>query len=251
MTIVKKLFLGLGTVVLLLIVLAAVVSLNLQSVNDIAKEANQRAKDSVRIQTSAGMADQLYAVFADAYINQDFEHNHATYQAVKTEFEQGLQIIGKLVDTGEERQLVATCHSLASELMESYPQFLTLVKADNHTELRKLDNRLDELRKAYADAMTKLVEALQDEMETSADTLADILQRTKTLVIILSIGAILLGLLVATVIGRSITRPIHRAVEMLRDISEGEGDLTRRLEVSGNDEVGQLARHFNQFVEKL
>jgi len=38
---------------------------------------------------------------------------------------------------------------------------------------------------------------------------------------------------------------------MLRDISEGEGDLTRRLDADGKDEIADLARWFNRFAEKL
>ncbi len=48
-----------------------------------------------------------------------------------------------------------------------------------------------------------------------------------------------------------ITRPIVRAADMLKDIAEGEGDLTKRLDIAGNDEIGHLARYFNTFVEKL
>lgn len=52
-------------------------------------------------------------------------------------------------------------------------------------------------------------------------------------------------------ISRSITRPIVHAADMLKDISEGEGDLTRRLPADSQDELGSLARYFNAFVEKL
>ena len=52
-------------------------------------------------------------------------------------------------------------------------------------------------------------------------------------------------------LSRSITRPIRTANAMLRDIAEGEGDLTRRLEVHSNDEVGELAGNFNRFVANL
>ena len=52
-------------------------------------------------------------------------------------------------------------------------------------------------------------------------------------------------------IARSITKPIVRTADMFKDISEGEGDLTKRLVVTSNDEVGRLSRHFNHFVEKL
>lgn len=67
------------------------------------------------------------------------------------------------------------------------------------------------------------------------------------LVIIISIIAATLGYLVQA----SIIKPIKYVVRALRDISEGEGDLTRRLPVSGSDEIADLAKCFNTFVERL
>ncbi|MBI9091648.1 MAG: methyl-accepting chemotaxis protein [Desulfobacterium sp.] len=45
--------------------------------------------------------------------------------------------------------------------------------------------------------------------------------------------------------------PIKNTVAMVRDIAEGEGDLTRRLHADRKDELGELANWFNTFVEKL
>lgn len=50
---------------------------------------------------------------------------------------------------------------------------------------------------------------------------------------------------------RFVSRPLDNSVEMLKDIAEGEGDLTKRLDIISNDEVGSLAKWFNSFVEKL
>lgn len=59
--------------------------------------------------------------------------------------------------------------------------------------------------------------------------------------------ALLLGLLVRGVI----TRPVDRTVGMLKSIAEGKGDLTKRLEVTSEDEIGGLGKSFNKFVEGL
>jgi methyl-accepting chemotaxis protein len=62
----------------------------------------------------------------------------------------------------------------------------------------------------------------------------------------------LVGLLVINMlISSSITRPLRQAVTAMDDIATGEGDLTRRLESEGNDEVAGLARGFNAFTDKL
>lgn len=50
---------------------------------------------------------------------------------------------------------------------------------------------------------------------------------------------------------RSVVKPINRTVLMLKDIAQGEGDLTKRLEIIKKDEIGELAGWFNSFLDKL
>ncbi|WP_051284069.1 methyl-accepting chemotaxis protein [Desulforegula conservatrix] len=59
------------------------------------------------------------------------------------------------------------------------------------------------------------------------------------------------GFLVSIIISNSITGPLSKTVNMIQDIAEGEGDLTKRLEVSSADEVGELAKWFNAFITNL
>jgi len=53
------------------------------------------------------------------------------------------------------------------------------------------------------------------------------------------------------IINRSITKPLRDTVLMIKDIAEGEGDLTRRLDVKSKDEIRELANWFNLFLDKL
>lgn len=69
-------------------------------------------------------------------------------------------------------------------------------------------------------------------------------------IIICSVVAIL-SFLLAMLIQRNIVAPINEVVFALRDIAEGEGDLTRRLSVNTSDELGELVLWFNTFVEKI
>ncbi len=48
-----------------------------------------------------------------------------------------------------------------------------------------------------------------------------------------------------------VTRPLNELSSGLGEIARGEGDLTRRLEVRGNDEIGQTANSFNEMMEKF
>ncbi|RJQ54694.1 MAG: methyl-accepting chemotaxis protein [Desulfobacteraceae bacterium] len=71
-----------------------------------------------------------------------------------------------------------------------------------------------------------------------------------SILITISVG-VFLSLTMWVISGRFIIKPISKAVARLKDIAEGEGDLTNRLEISSKDEVGELARWFNVFIEKL
>lgn len=56
---------------------------------------------------------------------------------------------------------------------------------------------------------------------------------------------------VALLVTRSLIRPIDATVETLRDIAEGEGDLTRRLDENQVGELGDLAKNFNRFASRI
>lgn len=48
-----------------------------------------------------------------------------------------------------------------------------------------------------------------------------------------------------------ILKPLHTTTLMMQDIAKGDGDLTKRLQVVNNDEIGLLADSFNQFTDKI
>ncbi|WP_198411316.1 methyl-accepting chemotaxis protein [Marinimicrobium alkaliphilum] len=68
--------------------------------------------------------------------------------------------------------------------------------------------------------------------------------------VIAAIGvALLIGL--SLVVAGSIVQPLRRVTRAMADIASGEGDLTRRLDTQGKDELVALGKNFNQFTDKL
>ncbi|WP_438765142.1 methyl-accepting chemotaxis protein [Kushneria sp. TE3] len=60
-----------------------------------------------------------------------------------------------------------------------------------------------------------------------------------------------LGLAAIWMVGRRIARPLKTMAERMRQIANGDGDLTQRLPVMGRDEPAQLAEAFNSFVDRM
>jgi methyl-accepting chemotaxis protein len=74
------------------------------------------------------------------------------------------------------------------------------------------------------------------------------------LLAVLLLAAVLVGLVGAAVsirLARGVTRPLERMRDRLTEIADGDGDLTQRVDDSGSDEVGELGRAFNKFVERV
>ena len=53
------------------------------------------------------------------------------------------------------------------------------------------------------------------------------------------------------IISRSISSPLKNTISMLKDIAEGEGNLTARIPIENKDEIGELSTWFNSFIQKL
>jgi methyl-accepting chemotaxis protein len=80
---------------------------------------------------------------------------------------------------------------------------------------------------------------------------ASITNLTKITIIIIFVYIVIAGFIVFFVVKLAITDRIAKVTNAIKDISEGEGDLTRRLVKTRNDEIGDLATYFNATMEKI
>ncbi|PKG81349.1 methyl-accepting chemotaxis protein [Colwellia sp. 75C3] len=74
-------------------------------------------------------------------------------------------------------------------------------------------------------------------------------QRNRVIFDSLVIALVIIAL--SYVIGKSILLPTRSAAELMKDIAQGEGDLTNSLDDSGQDEISRLSKYFNDFTAKM
>ena len=80
--------------------------------------------------------------------------------------------------------------------------------------------------------------------------LTDVNRMTRFTVILAAIAVVITAVIIFFVLSRT-TKPIVKVADTLRDISEGEGDLTKTIMVNSKDEIGDLAIFFNKTLEKI
>jgi methyl-accepting chemotaxis protein len=82
------------------------------------------------------------------------------------------------------------------------------------------------------------------------DVFAAVNRLTRIAIIIIVVAIIIAGAVTLFVAG-TIANPIVKVALTLKDMSEGEGDLTKAIDVHSKDEIGDLAKYFNMTLEKI
>ena len=80
--------------------------------------------------------------------------------------------------------------------------------------------------------------------------MADVRALTQFTIILAAISVLVTAVIIFLVLSYT-TKPIVKVAATLRDISEGEGDLTRTVDIDSKDEIGELGHYFNHTLEKI
>ncbi|MBK1734608.1 hypothetical protein CKO15_04770 [Halorhodospira abdelmalekii] len=140
-----------------------------------------------------------------------------------------------------------------------------------HIELHEAGARIRELQEAgdFGDAERLYHEQAQQARLTFQERLAEFRalleqardegiaqaeaaeRRANTISTVGTLIALIAALTLAIGISRHITGRLRAAVAGMCEIASGDGDLTRRLESDGRDEIAQLATAYNQFIDKI
>jgi methyl-accepting chemotaxis protein len=108
----------------------------------------------------------------------------------------------------------------------------------------------DEIHRMEA-AATDLSDKHRKIMADKEEVITAFAHQTALVMICVVLITFVASSLVTLVVSRGITGPVRAMAGHLAEMSEGSGDLTKRIEIASHDEVGQMAASFNAFVKKL
>lgn len=102
---------------------------------------------------------------------------------------------------------------------------------------------------------TEFVNALNKSASGEASVGINSVQEIQNFALIINVVIMLMALVIFIVFSRSVIVPVNKATrkvnEIIEGIERGEGNLTERLEVMSQDEMGQLASGINRFLDQL
>ncbi|MGB2741093.1 MAG: HAMP domain-containing methyl-accepting chemotaxis protein [Cognaticolwellia sp.] len=104
----------------------------------------------------------------------------------------------------------------------------------------------------------EVVETLNNDKRSAATMFNNLVAETvnnssesRDLSIILGISLLLLMTVLSIFIARSISKSVISIDDSLKELAEGDGDLTNQLAITSNDELGSVVKHFNVFTQML
>ena len=140
-----------------------------------------------------------------------------------------------------------------NQFHQTFLDTLEQVKISNQLiiESEQLANRFSELNLILSKVLGDINYSLRKESDSVNKNVISDAENFIWVVLIVSIIGLAISLLFGFLVRRSITNPVDRLVDTAKDIAEGEGDLTKRIKVAEEDELGILSNWFNTFLRRL
>ena len=140
-----------------------------------------------------------------------------------------------------------------NQFHQTFLDTLEQVKISNQliVESEQLADRFSELNLILSKVLDDINYSLRKESDSVNENVISDAENFIWVVLIVSVIGLAISLLFGFLVRRSITNPVDRLVDTAKDIAEGEGDLTKRIKVAEEDELGILSNWFNTFLRRL
>ncbi len=215
--------------------------------------------NAVKLMASSDSTNAIQSVYRsiDLMVMEDKSDHARTVEKEKLEaararYRAAIKILDEKEKSDQGKQIIEKVKQALAAAATTNNRVIELALAGKGNEAHDL--MVKEANPLYTPIFTAFAEldAYQKaQIESRHNSAITCYQAARNGFITILVIAVLVALLCAFLISRSITRPLSGMLTMLKDIAQGEGDLTKRLDASAQDELGEVSRWFNQFIEKL
>jgi methyl-accepting chemotaxis protein len=258
-SIAKRLAMGFGVVLALLLVVALAGYWGQESVTH---ETVSMLRGDVKLAVLADNAKthtlELRRFEKDTLLNMANKAEMAQYEEKwhkqLSETRVILSELDGLVSSTEDKRLVAEMDNDISLYERGYNRVVAAIGAGTiqtpaaGNDAIKEDK--DEIHRMEA-AAGDLSERHQQIISGKEATITDFARRTAIIMFVVVLITFGVAAIVTILVSRGITRPVKLMAAHLHEMAQGSGDLTKRIQINWKDEIGEMAKSFNLFVQKL
>lgn len=250
----RRLGIGFGIMVLMLIVVGGFAIIQVRSINsELDTIVNDRFPKTIMANKMVDDINTIARALRNIIIDTDKASQTAELQRIADSRKAAGDMLDKLrnsTNSVEGKAIIAKIDAVSPVYIKQTTDYIDLVKAGNVEQARRL--LLTDIRKsqqAYFDVAGELI-AYQSELASSGGKAAAA-DAAKALIIIsvILVMALVLGVVLGLLITRSITRPVNACVEAAKRIAEGNTDVV--LDGTSRDETGVLQAAMRSMVDAI
>ena len=191
---------------------------------------------------------------------EKFVDGHATAVEAKSVFDENTQQVIKrtnsfLIHLRDDVKFTGIMGDFEGQLVDwiEYSHALLKEYQSNsiNAEFDKTFNELDEKFEALRDVLDVVGEATREKSRHLKDSMEQKIDLAINIAMNVVIVAFIIALIIGYLIPRQVARRIDELTAQIKQIAEGDGDLTARINATQKDELGQLANEFDAFLENL
>ena len=238
MKIKHKLLLTFGILIVLSFTIVGINFMTYQAMESDANFVNQAGKLRA---TSYKMA-QLANVVATSKNNDDMkslEESISLFDEILKDVSLGNPEKGLSILTHEETKVELTV--IAQKWNETYKgAYSDVLKNGDPIALTMINSEIAD----YVNLINSMVTGYSEYSSSKVVT-------AKTTNGILVLIVLLVGILSYRLLNKGIRNPINALIDDLKDLSEGNGDLTKRIEIKNKDEIADMTNYFNKFIGNI
>jgi signal transduction histidine kinase len=244
----RRLSVGLFAIILVFLGAAMLVSLQMRELRSAAEEMKVLSEGIQASLTLGNFIREQYVHQAHVIITRDTEHAHHVASA-RDHTAQWTTRMRQLLANDEETRLLAALDRTVEEFNGVFAQIVPLVARGESERVHELHTTCEKLVTRATDQIDRIVDRFARRIDVARARI-DAQGARAVRVGYASAGvAVLLAVLLAGFLTRSITRPIAILMEGTREVAGG--NLRKTLAIGRDDEFGRLADAFNRMTAKL
>ncbi len=217
--------------------------------SSVMNSAQSDGDSSSALQTAQGLRSLLLArIYTAKYLASNIEKDANRVEEEFNDLTKNLDIIRNGLENPKRRSQL----NEAKELIETYKngvsRIVTIIKERNQI----INNKLNIIGPKIA----KLAEEVKLSIKKDQDTIGPRVEKLNdnmiSTLITISIAVVIFVIFISVfMLSKALINPLRLLEERVKDLSQGEGDLTQRLSVTGNDEISKISTYVNAFIEKV
>lgn len=260
MTIKKKLILGASALFVMVLGGNFFASLTIKSLISANELSELRANQLSHIKDYQNNITKTTLLAMDIIVDQKEGVSKERLSEIDTlfgEIKKLQNVIEKLSDTPEEKALATKLLGEGTQLQDLLKKDLLnaiqkgLQGEDIEKDLEKLDNALDSTSEQVSKTVGAIFQSVEDELQKANEQAKQTASNSIVAIVLLTLFVTVFIIVGALILLRSVLGSVSKLQVIALDLAQGNGDLTKRINIKEDDEIGEVSRNFDSFLDVL